>query len=162
MRSRRPVTSVLLVAFAIALLVGIVAGQRLGDKVLLNATQRTVPIAGVLATPVPASTDAASTQRYWKRLQVVSVATDPAFPDPRVTPSPTPATPRPTPPPRPSPTPRPENPTPSSTYTSPPLPIPLASHSPEVGASGEPTLSPEGRANVPASERVGRPTPAPT
>jgi hypothetical protein len=119
---------VLLVAGALVLLVSILIGQRLGDRVLLQSEQR-LPLAGTAITPVPlpSATDPGDL-RDWKRLQVVSVATDPAFPDPRVTPTP-PPTPRPTP--KATPTARPTPaPTPAE-YTSPPLPVPLVSHEPE-------------------------------
>lgn len=124
----------LLVAGAVVLVVSILIGQQVGDRVLLQSEQR-VPLAGSVITPVPepSATDPGNL-RDWKRLQVVSIATDPAFPDPRITP----------PPPTPRPTPRP-TPTPSATptvrpYTSPPLPVPLISHSPD--ATDEPTSAP--------------------
>jgi hypothetical protein len=125
---------VLLVAGAVVLLVSILIGQQVGDRVLLQSEERQ-PLAGSVITPVPepSQTDPGSL-RDWKRLQVVSIATDPAFPDPRVTPPP--PTPRPTP--RPTPTP---SPTPTvRPYTSPPLPLPLVTHSPEE--TDEPTSAP--------------------
>jgi hypothetical protein len=122
MHSRRPRTSLTLVTLGLLLLLSVAIGQRIGDRVLFGATERRVPVAASLATPVAGpSVDDPNVLRNWKRLQVVSVATDPAFPDPRVTPSPSPS-PRPTPRPTPSPPLRP--------YTSPPLPIPLMSHLP--------------------------------
>ncbi len=148
----------LLVAGAVVLLVSILIGQKLGDRVLLQ-TERRIPIAGGAITPVPQTQPSDNGNlRNWKRLQVVSVATDPAFPDPRVTRPPTP-----TPPPfvastpRPRPTPIPEavgTPTPppaENTYTSPPLPIPIATHAPGETETEPPTLSPQERSNVPPS-----------
>ncbi len=89
MRNRRPQTSALLVAGAVVLLVSILIGQKLGDRVLLQ-TERRIPIAGGAITPVPQTQPSDNGNlRNWKRLQVVSVATDPAFPDPRVTRPPT-------------------------------------------------------------------------
>jgi hypothetical protein len=136
--SRRPGLSALLVAGAVVLLVSILIGQKLGDRVLLQ-TQRRVPVVGSGVTPVP-ETDTGShgELKNWKRLQVVSVATDPAFPDPRVTRPPAPPPPPMTPRPMPTPPPRPRG-----IYTSPPLPIPIVSHEP--GATDpEPTpLPPE-------------------
>jgi hypothetical protein len=133
--SRRPATSVLLVAGAVVLLISILIGQKLGDRVLLQ-TERRVPIVGSGVTPVPeADPSGRGDLKNWKRLQVVSVATDPGFPDPRVTRPPAP------PPPPETPTPRPRPPTPipvptvapiRSIYTSPPLPIPLVSHEPNA------------------------------
>jgi hypothetical protein len=144
---------VLLVAGAAVLLVSILIGQKLGDRVLLQ-TERRIPIAGGAITPVPQSEPSANAAlRNWKRLQVVSVATDPAFPDPRVTRPPTPTPPPFVATPRPRPTPIPEvaktpTPPPASTYTSPPLLIPLATHAPGEIETEPPTLSPQERSNV--------------
>ena len=134
MRSRRPGTSLLLLGAAALLLVAIAVGQRLGDRVLRQATEQRTDVGSLLMTPVPQASEDPYVARNWKREQVVSVATDPAFPDPRVTPKPTP-TPRPTPNPTvPPPTAEPTADTTLQTapvYTSPPLPIPIASHAPE-------------------------------
>jgi hypothetical protein len=131
-RNRRPRTSLTFVGLGVLLLISIAIGQQIGDHAIFSATRHRLAFPDDSITPVPdaAATDDPTLSKDWKRLQVVSVATDPAFPDPRVTPPPTP-TPRPTPPP---PTPR---PTPSAapraaaTYTSPPLPLPIASHEPD-------------------------------
>ena len=153
--SRRPGLTALLVAGAVVLIVSILIGQKLGDRVLLQ-TERRVPIAGSGVTPVP---DPGSSDRgelkNWKRLQVVSVATDPAFPDPRVTRPPTPPPPPRTPTPRPTPSPPPT--AAPGLYTSPPLPIPLVSHEPGATETEPPTLSPEERANVAPSVGATRP-----
>jgi hypothetical protein len=123
MRSRRPRTSLTFGILGLLLLVSVAVGQRIGDRVIFGSTDRRVPVAAPLATPVPdASAADPNVSRNWKRLQVVSVATDPAFPDPRVTRSPEP-TPKPTP--RPTPT-----PSPPPVYTSPPMPVPLLTHDP--------------------------------
>jgi hypothetical protein len=132
-RSRRPRTSLTLIAGAVLLLLAIAVGQRLGDRVLSDATEHRIPILGPVTTPVPVASDA--NDQNWKHEQVVSVATDPAFPDPRAT---RPPTPKPTPPPTPKPTP---TPAPTPSYSSPPLPIPIVSHAPgEVQT--EPPVSP--------------------
>jgi hypothetical protein len=123
MHSRRPRQAITLVGGALVLLIAIAIGQRLGDRVLSQATDRHSPIVGPLTTPVPGSSD--PVVKNWRREQVVSVATDPAFPDPRVTPPPTP---KPTPRPTPVPTPTPGQPI--SPYSSPPLPVPIVSHPP--------------------------------
>ena len=133
MGSRRPGTALTLIGGAVLLLVAIAVGQRLGDRVLSQATEQRLT-SGLLVTPVPQASDDPYQARNWKREQVVSVATDPGFPDPRVTPRPTP-TPRPTAnPPTPPPT-APPTPVPVRAklpdYTSPPLPLPIASHRPE-------------------------------
>ncbi len=136
MRSRRPATSLLLLGGAIVLLISIAIGQRLGDRVLRQVTEQRDTEATAILTPVPPvpqPTQSLEPVRNWKREQVVSVATDPAFPDPRATPKPTP---------RPAPTAIPTVPPPAQPpveelapvkpiYTSPPLPLPIASHAPE-------------------------------
>jgi hypothetical protein len=127
-----------MVAGALVLLVSILIGQKLGDRVLLQTEQR-VPIVDSGVTPVPTAEATDRTfLKNWKRLQVVAVATDPAFPDPRVT---RPPTPRPTP----TPTPRPPTaePTIRAVYTSPPLAIPLASHDPNAIETEPPTVPPQ-------------------
>ena len=133
----------LLVAGALVLLVSIMIGQKLGDRVLLQ-TERRVPVGSALITPVPqVQPSNPGPLRNWRRDQVVSVATDPAFPDPRVTRPPTP-TPRPqTPTPRPqTPTPLPPTELPSSIYTSPPLPLPIVSHAPDETSPPEAATPP--------------------
>ncbi len=133
MPSRRPGTSLALISGALLLLVAIAVGQRLGDSVLRQFTEQRSTEAGPIMTPVPQASEDLTRPRNWKREQVVSVATDPAFPDPRATPKPTP---------RPVPTANPTIPPPTATpseelatakpvYTSPPLPIPIASHDPQ-------------------------------
>ena len=141
------------------LVISILIGQKLGDRVLLQ-TERRVPIAGSGVTPVPgAEASGHDVLKNWKRLQVVSVATDPAFPDPRVTPPPRPTQAPYTPPPYhatsiPEPTYKPQT---RSLYTSPPLPIPIVSHEPGATETEPPTLSPEERANVAPSVGATRP-----
>ena len=73
--TRRPGLSALLVGGAIVLVVSILIGQKLGDRVLLQ-TERRVPIIGSGVTPVPGAGGDASVHgelKNWKRLQVVSV-----------------------------------------------------------------------------------------
>jgi hypothetical protein len=147
MRSPRANLAITLVVAGVTLIVAIAIGNEMGNRVLGQVTERGPAIAATpVATPVPGGTNAPALYT-WKREQVVSVATDPAFPDPRVTPPPpppppryTPAPPKPTlatPTPRPTPTPRLRN----LQYTSPPLPLPLVTHTP--GPEGEsPTGSP--------------------
>lgn len=140
MRSRRPRTAMIFFAMGIVLLISIVVGQRVGDQVILFATERKLLLPELTITPAPEASDADQGRiRNWRRLDVVSVATDPAFPDPRVTPPPPP------PPPRPAPTPSPRLealplPTVNDIYTSPPLPLPLVSHEPEGAPEPGPTL----------------------
>jgi len=135
---------VLLVAGAVVLLASIVVGQKLGDKILLQTPRRPV-LVGSGITPVPeADPSDRGELKNWKRLQVVSVATDPAFPDPRVTRPPPPPPPVYTPPPLPqhrvTPIPVPTvNVAPrGGIYTSPPLPLPLVSHDPNEVSTDAP------------------------
>jgi hypothetical protein len=126
MPNRRPRTALTLVGMGVVLLVAVAVGQQIGEHTIFGATPRRVEVPDQVITPVPEDTAGPNEaiSRNWKRLQVVSVATDPAFPDPRVTPPPTPS---PTPSPTPKPTP---SPSPPELYTSPPLPVPIASHDP--------------------------------
>jgi hypothetical protein len=118
MHNRRPRTSLTLVALGLLLVASIAIGQRIGDRALFGSTERRNPVVAPLPTPVPETSVDPSLSRNWKRLQIVSVATDPAFPDPRVTRPPSPS---------PSPSPSPTIPaTPRlPAYTSPPLLVPL-------------------------------------
>jgi len=137
MPTRRPRTSLTLVGAALVLLISIAIGQRIGDHVLNAGTDRQPTVVRPLATPVPEQSDVPV--RDWHREQVVSVATDPAFPDPRVTRAPTPApSAAPTATPRPSPTPAPTQ----LPYTSPPLALPIASHAPDESPEPADSASP--------------------
>ena len=76
-------------------------GERMGDRVMRQATERAAAVQSVLPTPLTPGADA-SPAPYgpdWKRSQSLSAAGDPRFPDPRVPPKPLPtlppATPRP-------------------------------------------------------------------
>ncbi len=92
----------LLAIGATILLISILIGTHLGDRAIVAADGKSNDIAVDLPTPVPvssASVPPASSK--WKKSHVVAVATDPAFPDPRFTPTPAP-TPTPTPKPTPS------------------------------------------------------------
>jgi len=77
--------SMLLLLSGAVLLGAIAVGNRMGNRVLLQVSERTE------VEPSPAATPAAGVKDRqlslgWKRAKLVSVATDPAFPDPRVTP----------------------------------------------------------------------------
>ncbi len=168
MRPRMGLSTVLIVG-ALVLLVAIAIGQNMGNHVLGQIANRGPAISATpIPTPSPSPDDdvsEGSLSTQWKRRQVISVATDPAFPDPRVTPEPSPPpTPEPTRRPTPQPTQQNDTPAPddtgvdepqSSTYTSPPLPMPLVSHGPDEtspgdgGASPTPSASPGGRGQNP-------------
>ncbi len=155
--------SVILLLGAIVLIVAIAVGNGMGNRVLGQVAGR-VPIFSTtplpVTTPSPGSDDTKSFS--WKHRQVLSVATDPAFPDPRITPEPTPEPTVPptrkpirrTPPPKAHPaTPQPQPSRPSTTYTSPPMLYPMASGSPAVPPSG--LVSPS--ATSPPSARPSQP-----
>jgi hypothetical protein len=124
---------------AIVLVISIAVGNSMGNRVLGQIAARAPE---VVPTPmISASVDPGgpADQVLNQRHQVLSVATDPGFPDPRITPEPPPPPPVRTAPPTPRSTPTPK-PTPEPSddggdqdvprYTSPPLPIPIASHQP--------------------------------
>jgi len=80
--------TILLAAGAGVLLVAVFVGERMGNRVIgqatgaaLESTPAVTPAAG--ATPAPYGPD-------WKRSQALSAAGDPHFPDPRVPPQPLP------------------------------------------------------------------------
>lgn len=103
-------STMLLAAGALVLLVAVALGERMGNRVIGQATEQTLqsvlPQAvtpALDATPAPYGPD-------WKRSQALSAAADPGFPDPRIPPQPLPTlaptpTPRPTPVPTPTPNP---------------------------------------------------------
>ncbi|HEX3370811.1 MAG TPA: hypothetical protein VHS56_14625 [Candidatus Cybelea sp.] len=100
--------TIVLAVGAAVLLLAVVIGQRMGDRVMQQATQ--TQLNSVMPTPLPTGADA-SPQPYgpdWKRSEALSAAGDPRFPDPRVPPQPVPtaipATPKPPPTPTPVPT----------------------------------------------------------
>jgi hypothetical protein len=133
----RAAFSQVLIAGGFVLLVAIGVGTAMGNHVLGQVAGQE-PIAPTpVPIPTPTGGDSANSSA-WKHLTILSVATDPAFPDPRITPEQEP-TPRPrrTATPRPSPTPSPPS---GAPYTSPPLPIPLSSDG--ETAEPRPTLPP--------------------
>ncbi len=143
------------------LLAAIFLGNSMGNKVLGQITSR----ASFSTTPVPIPTVSAGEETaaevISRRHQVLSVATDPGFPDPRITPEPPPPeTPRPTPKPSPSPTfddsvPTPEPLESNGGYTSPPLPIPIASHPPDESPAPDENGSPRpSESQAPRASRV--------
>lgn len=141
--------SAILIIGALVLLVAIAVGNSMGNRVLGQIPER-IPALATTPFPSPSATVEANTvsQALWKRRQVLSVATDPAFPDPRITPEPPiPATPKPTPKPTPSPSPSPSptDDTRDPDYTSPPLPIPLATGPQETPLPDPGTATPRAR-----------------
>ncbi len=134
--ARRVTLSTVLLAGAATLVGAIVVGNAMGNRVLGQVGRMTTVSSTPIAIPSADASPGAGSS--WKHVSLAAVATDPAFPDPRVTPPPPP----PPPPPKPAPraTPRPPTPEPvvatptpeaTSDYTSPPLPIPLISATPD-------------------------------
>jgi hypothetical protein len=148
--ANRFLTAVLAVG-SIVLLIAIGVGERLGDRVLGQATDRdlqTLPV--VSASPMPTQS-AGPFGPNWKRSDTLSAAGDPRFPDPRIPPQPLPTvppTPKPTPTPRPTPTPAP-TPTPNPNlpvWRQQPLPtataIPTESAAPSASPGRRPAVQP--------------------
>jgi len=142
--------TIVLAAGAAVLLIAVAVGQRMGDRVMQQATEQQ-QLQSVLPTPLPSGADA-SPQPYgpdWKRSQSLSAASDPRFPDPRVPPKPLPTlppTPKVTPPP-----PLPATPTPN-----PNIPIWRQKPLPTFGPSAEPS------SDAAASPEDGLPAATPT
>jgi hypothetical protein len=93
--------TILLIAGAAVLLVAVAVGERMGNRLIGQATEQTLQsVVPQAVTPAPDATP----RPYgpdWKRSQALSAAGDPHFPDPRVPPQPLPTLP-PTPKPRPT------------------------------------------------------------
>jgi hypothetical protein len=94
--------TLLLGAGVVVLLVAIVLGEHMGDRVLTEAAENGNLNATPIVTPVPEATTGAYGPD-WKNTQTLAAAPDPDFPDPRVPPKPLPTVPQ---PPTPSPTPK--------------------------------------------------------
>lgn len=156
--SKRFITVIL--AFGIlVLVVGIALGERAGDRVIGQVTEKRLEsIAPVTVTPAPEKKSANPYGPDWKRTDVMAAAGDPGFPDPRVPPA---ALPTPTPTPKFKPTPPPTeapSPTPTPNMN---LPIwrraaPLPTATPE--ATGSPGIQPSGS---PAAQAESTATPQP-
>ena len=101
MNSSTRFVTIVLAAGAAVLLLAMAVGERMGSRVIGQATEQTLQsVSPQAVTPAPDATP----QPYgpdWKRSQALSAAGDPRFPDPRVPPQPLP-TPLPTPPPKPA------------------------------------------------------------
>jgi hypothetical protein len=145
--------SIVLALGVVVLLAGIALGERAGDRVIGQVTEKRLEsIAPVTVTPAPQPTRISPYGPDWKRTDVMAAATDPGFPDPRVPPAVVPTAPPPpkfTPPPtpRPTPTPTPNMNVPIWRRLAPmPTPTPAASGSPAptpTGSPGEATASPQ-------------------
>ena len=138
--SKRFVTIVLAIG-VLVLLAAIAIGQRMGTRVLVQATNSGNLQSMPIVTPLPAQTPV-DYGPNWKREQALSAALDPNFPDPRIPPKPLPTL-------EPTPTPNPQK-TPKWT-PNPKIPLwdqtPPASGSPSVSPS-PPEFSPPPQASV--------------
>lgn len=154
--SKRFVTAVLALGI-IVLVAGIAVGERAGDRVIGQVTEKRLQsIAPVSVTPAPAEGSAAPYGPDWKRTDVMAAAEDPGFPDPRVPPVPLPTptpVPKYTPPPRATPAP-PSTPQPTPNMNLPiwrrAQPLPTATPAPGTSATPAPggTASPAPQAST--------------
>jgi hypothetical protein len=132
---RRAGLSTVLIMGSLVLLIAILVGMNMGNRVLGQIGVH-VPVEPTPVAPATAPAEgggAAAEVGGWKRTSVMSVATDPGFPDPRVTPEPElPSTPR---------------PRPTPTKTRPPLPTAPPRYNPAAAptaaSSGSPAVGPE-------------------
>lgn len=158
--TKRFITAALALGILV-LVVGIALGERAGDRVIGQVTEKRIEsIAPVTVTPAPQKKPVSPYGPNWKHTDVMAAASDPGFPDPRVPPvlPPTP-TPRPktTPPPptaAPTPTPTPNMnlpiwrraaPMPTATPAETGSPGVEPSGSPEASASPSPSMQPGSR-----------------
>lgn len=132
--SKRFVTAVLALG-VIVLLVAIILGERMGDRVLTDAADSGSDTQTPLVTPLPEATSTGDYGPDWKATQALAAAPDPHFPDPRIPPKPLPtlATPSPSPKPTPTWTPNPDSNVPVWDQTPPPSPSPSGSPSSSAG-----------------------------
>ena len=152
--SKRFVTLVLVLGI-IVLVAAILVGERMGDRVIGQVTEKRLSsIAPVAVTPAPDQTSGPYGPD-WKRQQVLSAANDPGFPDPRVPPVPLPTVP-PRPKSSPTPTPQPASATPTPNPNLPIwrrlAPLPTAS----------PVESPTANSESPSPQASGSPEPKPS
>jgi hypothetical protein len=124
--------TIVLAAGALVLLVAVFIGQRMGDRVMQQATEMQLQSATPTALPSVQDTGPQPYGPDWKRSQALSAAGDPRFPDPRVPPQPLPTAP---PPPKPVATPA---PTPT---INPNIPIWRQKPLPTFGPTAEPSAA---------------------
>jgi len=137
-----------LAAGAAVLLIAVFVGERMGSRVMGQATEQSLQSVAPMVSPAAGD----SPQPYgpdWKRSQALSAAGDPRFPDPRVPPQPLPTlapTPKPKPTPIPTPTPNPNIPIwrqrPFRTILPSQPPAESATEAPSAGPSSEASPAP--------------------
>jgi hypothetical protein len=127
--------TILLAAGAAVLLLAILLGERMGDRVLGQVARGNALTLPVAITPEPLQT-AGPYGPDWKRSETITSAPDPRFPDPRVPPQPLPT--------RPVETPAPVTHTPTP---NPNIPVwrqqPLPTVAPVSIPTEEPTVAPQ-------------------
>lgn len=141
--SKRFITIALALGILV-LVVGIALGERAGDRVIGQVTEKRLQsIAPVTVTPAPVKKTAANPYGPdWKRTDVMAAAGDPGFPDPRV-PVVVPPTPAPAP-----------KRTPAAAATPVPTPTPTPNMNIPIWrrAAPLPTATPEGTGSPAATE----------
>jgi hypothetical protein len=151
----RRFATIVLALGTLVLLAAIAVGQRMGDRVLDQASGADSQNSAVVAvTPEPVQS-AGPYGPDWKRSETLSGAADPHFPDPRVPPQPLP-TPLPTP--KPTPTPA-ATPTPSETYN-PNIPVWRQKPMPTATPSAQTSSGPQAPGS-PGERNESRATPSP-
>jgi hypothetical protein len=150
MDSSKRFLTVVLALGIVVLVAGIAVGERGGNNVIGQVTEKRLDsVAPVTVTPAPVKRTPDPSGRDWKRTDVMSAATDPAFPDPRIPPVPPPTL-----PPRPKVTAAPVfAPTPAPTSN---MNLPIWRR-----AAPMPTITPPSTGS-PIPEASGLPTPQPT
>lgn len=137
--------TIVLAAGSIVLLAAIGIGERMGDRVLGQATDQRLESIGIVS-PSPEPTQSSGPfGPDWKRSEALSAAGDPRFPDPRVPPQPLP-TPLPTPKPTPTPKPVPATPTPNPNipvWRQQPMPTAMPTGAGQPSATAPPERSAE-------------------
>jgi hypothetical protein len=142
-RSNRFATAIL-AAGVVVLLVAILIGEHMGDRVMTEAAENGNVSTTPLITPVPEATNGPYGPD-WKNTQTLAAAPDPHFPDPRVPPKPLPTVP--------------QSPTPSPTPKWTPNPnIPIWDQTPPPS----PNASPQSTGTSSAQSPAPSPSPQPT
>ena len=143
--SKRYVTTVL-AAGVVVLLLAILLGEHMGDRVLVEAVDTGSAATTPLISPVPEPTSTGPYGPDWKNSQTLAAAPDPHFPDPRVPPKPLPTPEKPSPAPSPSPSWTPNPKVPVWDQTAPPSPVPsettFSQDSAGASVSPQPTVTP--------------------
>ena len=147
--SKRFITVVLALGILV-LVAGIALGERAGDRVIGQVTEKRLQsIAPVTVTPAPQKKSANPYGPDWKRTDVMAAAADPGFPDPRVPPA------------------LPPTPTPAPKFTAPPTEAPTPTPTPNMNIpiwrrnAPLPTATPESTGS-PGAEPSGSPSGAPS